>query len=312
MAEPTPLLVVGYPRRLRSDHEVLLAAAARAGLAARLVDPSAISFTTDRAELRVDGRPELPRAVVPRGLNRAWPHLRPALEHWSAHGSIVIPGPSAATRCIDKWSTTAALAAAGVAILPSLAILPGPAVCTFAELEADDVWNGPVIVKPARGSKARGVHRHVDLESALSALRVERPLVDDVVDHQIVQPLATGAGTDHRVIVTRTVADAPPQIVAITRRVAPAGGFITTADGGSNHDVDPRDVPDIVAVAAAAADALELDFCGVDIIEHRGSWVVLEVNAWPGLAPHQRGSALADALIAVVVDRIAGSKDPCT
>jgi len=46
-----------------------------------------------------------------------------------------------------------------------------------------------------------------------------------------------------------------------------------------------------------AARALGLCFAGVDIIEHEGQMVVLEVNAWPGLAPDQRGTSLADALL---------------
>lgn len=308
--DAVPLLIVGYPQRLRSDHDVLLDAAARAGIGARIVDPSSITITGPAAPVRVDGRPVLPRAVLPRGLNRAWPYLSVAMHSWYAQGSAVIPLPAAASRCIDKWTTTAALMTAGIAVLPSLGVLPGPEVCTAEELDIH--WSGPVIVKPARGSKARGVEHYDDLSAALTAVRAERPLVDDSVDHQIVQPLATGAGTDHRVIVARPLADAPPQVIAVTRRRAPSGTFITTASGAANDDIDPNDVPEIVALARAAAETLELDFCGIDIIDHHGVPVILEVNAWPGLAPRQRGSSLADALIAVTIDRMARAKASCT
>ncbi|MEI2421046.1 hypothetical protein V6O07_12300, partial [Arthrospira platensis SPKY2] len=125
-------------------------------------------------------------------------------------------------------------------------------------------------------------------------------LVDDVVDHQVIQPLATGAGTDYRVIVARTGAGtAPPRTIAVTRRQAPAGTIITNRAGSSTTDVDPAGVPDIARLAETAAAALGLDFGGIDIIEHHGEPVVLEANAWPGLAPEHRGQQLANALIAV-------------
>jgi glutathione synthase/RimK-type ligase-like ATP-grasp enzyme len=91
-------------------------------------------------------------------------------------------------------------------------------------------------------------------------------------------------------------------VVAATERRAPDGTVVTNANGSTVHDIaEPeRTHPDVVNVALAAADALGLEFAGVDVIRHHGQAVVLEVNAWPGLAADVRGKQLADALIAAV------------
>jgi len=96
------------------------------------------------------------------------------------------------------------------------------------------------------------------------------------------------------------------QVVALTRRHAPDGTFITNAPGGRVHDVeDPhRTAPEVTAVALAATAALGLAFGGVDVIVHDGRAVVLEVNAWPGLAAQVRSDQLAKSLIDVARSRL--------
>ena len=81
---------------------------------------------------------------------------------------------------------------------------------------------------------------------------------------------------------------------------APGPGTITTNTRGANvvDVVDPWDeAPGIAQVAIEACRALDLAFGGVDVIEHEGRAVVLEANAWPGLATHVRGTDIARALV---------------
>lgn len=302
MARPT-LVIVGYTERLAADHEVLTAAARAAGYETELVDPSRLAIdATHPATVTLDGAPFTPAVALPRGVNRPWPMISAVLEIWEAAGTVVVPAVTAATVAADKLATARVLATVGVPVLPTIGVVPGDGVTIMG---AEALATGPVVVKPARGSKARGVEIHDDVASALDSLRRGRPLVDDQVDHQVVQPLATGAGVDHRVIVAAD-ADDTWRTIAITRRAAPAGTLITNV-GGTVTDVDPADAPEISAVAEAAARALGLEFAGIDVIDHLGQPVVLEANAWPGLAPEARGTGLADALMAVVDRRRATS-----
>lgn len=287
-------MIVGYPERLVTDHAALTAAADQAGFTTELVAPSrlALMIDGDGERVLVDGREQRPDVVLPRGVNRPWPMIRQILDAWERVGVAVIPSVASADRCADKVATTRVLAAAGVPVLPSLGVVPGEGV-TLQALPA----SGGVVAKPARASKARGVHAFDDTATAERSLRDGRTLVDGMVDHHVVQPLASGAGCDYRVVV------AAGRAVAVTQRRAPEGDFVTNRPGAVVTDLhDPSNsVADVVQVAVAAAEALRLEFCGVDVIVHHGTAVVLEVNAWPGLAAHVRNDQLAKSLVDVAL-----------
>jgi [lysine-biosynthesis-protein LysW]---L-2-aminoadipate ligase len=290
-------MIVGYPERLVADHGALVAAGEAAGFRTELVAPSRLSLHVDALGERVlvDGQVHRPDVVLPRGVNRPWPLLRQLFQIWQGEGCVIIPSVEAADLCADKVSTTRALAAAGVAVLPTVAVVPGDGV-------ALDVLRGhePLLTKPARASKARGVQDFVSVEAAHQSLRNGRALVAGMVDHHVVQPLASGAGCDYRVVV------ASGRVVAVTQRQAPAGEFITNRPGATVTDIaDPyRDLPDVVAVATDACEVLQLEFGGVDVIMHHGQATVLEVNAWPGLAAHIRDDQLVISLLDVVTRRL--------
>jgi len=286
-------MIIGYPERLVADHRALLDAAQAAGYDTVLVAPSRLALVVDDEGERVlvDGLPRRPAAVLPRGVNRPWPLLRQILEVWATQGVLVVPNMAAADLCADKVATTRVLAAAGVPVLPTVAVVPGSGV-SLTPLDG----RGALVAKPARASKAAGVERFDHRAAAEAVLGAQRQLVAGMVDHHVVQPLATGAGIDYRVVV------ATGRAVAVTERRAPADDFVTNRPGAVVTDIDDpgREVPDVVEVAVAAAQALGLEFGGVDVIRHEGRAVVLEVNAWPGLAATVRNDQLARSLVAVV------------
>jgi ribosomal protein S6--L-glutamate ligase len=285
-------VVVGYPQRLVADHRALLAAAADAGLAAELVDPSRLGLAVvdGRVQGLVDGEPRTPAAVLPRGVNRPWPFVRQVCTAWARAGAVVLPTVAAADRCADKLETLGRLAERGVPVMPAVGVLPGPGTA-LGPLAATPV----LVTKPARASKGRGVSA-ADAATTHDHLRTVLPLVDGHADHQVVQPRASGWGVDHRVVV------ADGTVVAMTRRTAPPGGLVTNAPEARVEDVvDPAgDEPEVAAVALAAAAALDLEFGGIDVIVDAGRAVVLEANAWPGLAAHVRGPAVARVLVGLV------------
>lgn len=317
------LIVLGYPEHLVADHAALVAAATAAGFDAEVVAPSRLTLALGLeraggsprrdtgsdgrgrdAVVLVDGAPRWPDVVLPRGVNRPWPLLRQLLDVWESAGVVVVPTTAAIDACADKLVTTRRLAAAGVPVLPSLGVVPGPGVQLDAlggEVGGEVGGGARVVSKPARGSKAAGVEVHADLAAATTALGHRRPLVAGMVDHQVVQPLATGAGTDLRIVVAATEGAPRARVVAVTRRHAPAGRVVTNLADGRVEDVDDPAVqlPAEVAVAERAAAVLGLAIAGVDVITHVGRPVVLEVNAWPGLAAEVRGTELADVLVAV-------------
>jgi glutathione synthase/RimK-type ligase-like ATP-grasp enzyme len=192
-------------------------------------------------------------------------------------------------------ATTRALQRAGVPVLPTVGVVPGDGVQVSGVLP-----DRAMVVKPARASKARGVQSFTSVDEAQGSLRAGRELVAGMVDHQLVQPRASGAGCDYRVVV------ADGEVVAVTCRQAPTGEFITNHPDGTVDDVFPpfADHRQVVEVAVAAAEALELDFAGVDVIHHDGRAVVLEVNAWPGLAAAVRNDQLARSLVEVARRRL--------
>jgi glutathione synthase/RimK-type ligase-like ATP-grasp enzyme len=291
------LVIVGYPQRLVADHAALMAAASAGGFRPEVVAPSRLSLATsgEGTTVLVDGHARTPVVALPRGVNRPWPMLRHVLAHWEQQGCIVVPSVQGAELCADKVATTVALATAGVPVLPTRGIIPGDGVVIDAS-----VGMGPLVVKPARASKAIGVEAHPSATAAQQHLRSERPLVGGMVDHQVVQALATGAGCDYRVVV------AHGEIAAVTQRMAPPGDFVTNRDGAEVVDIDDpyRTTPDVVEVAIAAATALQLGFAGVDVIHHEGRAVVLEVNAWPGLAAQVKSDQLAKSLVEVARRRL--------
>ena len=291
---PPELLVIGYEDRLLQDHQALLNAARDEGFRAELVDPSrlTIDIRADATEILVDGIPRTPAVALPRGVNRPWPFVRQVLEVWAGYGTRVLPSVDAADRCADKLATIRALAARGVPTLPTLGVLAGAGTTFGADSFTDEV----LVTKPARASKGRGV-RAATRSETLGELCSRLPLVDGLVDHQIVQPRADQWGIDHRVVV------ADGEVVAMTRRHGAPGAITTNTRGSTVVDIDDpwSEASEVARVAVEACAALGLEFGGIDVIGHEGRAVVLEATAWPGLAAHVRGPHIAQALVRCAV-----------
>ena len=292
------LFVIGYPDRLVADHDVLLESARAADFDVELISPSTLSIVIDEDTTRVlvHGKQLVPDVVLPRGVNRPWPFVSQVLQIWESQGVRVVPSQRAADICADKLTTTRVLAEARVPVLPTIGLAPGPDNVLD---DGIDGFDATLVAKPARASKGRGVEKFGSSAAAESSLRASRPLQAGMVDHHVVQPIASGAGIDYRVVVSSH--EDVSVIVAVTRRIAPTGEFVTNRPGSIVEDVhEPESVvPAVCRVARDAVRALGLSFGGVDVIEHEGRPVVLEVNAWPGLAAEKRGRQIADALVEV-------------
>src|SRR5205823_550138 len=174
--------------------------------------------------------------------------------------------------CVDKYLTTARLAAAG---------LPVPVTCvcqdTDAALEAFASLGGDIILKPLFGSEGRGMMRITDPDLAWRTFRtLERLQCVLYLQRTIQHP-----GWDLRAFVIGG------KVIAAMRRRSQGGWRTNVAQGGTGEPVRLTDEEE--ALAVRAAEVVGATVAGVDLLPGpEGERYLLEVNAVPGwraLAP---------------------------
>ncbi len=286
--------VVGVPQNPLAPNvpRALLAAAERAGTAARTVDLATLVVEQRRPDgLQVrDGDGEV-RIT----------HLAPPLLYWQPAAAVALQaGESLGWRCLnpvgasrtadDKAATAVALAREGV---PQLRTVVAPHDATVCRQAARELGY-PVVVKRAHGAQGRWVRRADDeagLQAALTAFAGEDR------DAVLVQELCReAAGRSVRVICTGG------QVVAATERQAARGELRSNIGaGGSQRAVDLGSGE--AALALHAASVLGLGHAGVDLLRTADGPVVLEVNACPdftSMTPYVERDVAADVLAAVL------------
>ena len=186
-----------------------------------------------------------------------------ALERLAASGVTVLNGRRTLAAAHDKLATAAALYAAHVSHPYTVHVAPW---LPTPELEP------PLVLKPRFGSWGEDVFRCEDadaIERTLDEIRT-RPWFE--ATGGLAQKLVAPRGYDLRVVV------AGGRVIGAVRRVAAPGEWRTNvALGARRETVAPP--PEACAIALAAADAIEGDLVGVDLLPaDLGTWVVLEVN----------------------------------
>jgi ribosomal protein S6--L-glutamate ligase len=194
------------------------------------------------------------------------------LHRLQTRGVAVLNPPAAIETCVDKYLTTARLAAASLPVPPTV-------VCQHAEaaLEAFESLGRDVVVKPLFGSEGRGMMRIADADLAWRTFNtLERLQCVLYLQQFIPHP-----GWDLRVFVLSG------QVLAAMRRWARNGWRTNVAQGGKAETV--RLTPEDAQLALDAAAAVGTPLAGVDLLPGpKGERYVLEVNAVPGwraLAP---------------------------
>lgn len=220
---------------------------------------------TDVSVWRLDQRLS-PRAVITQGLNRSWSAMLPMLRCLEEQGVVVCNPTAGSTIALDKADTARALIRAGLPTLP-LRMYPWG-----ARLGVTPPFTGPFVTKPVRGSSGRDVERHDGFDTAARTLSTNQQLgADGVVGTNLLQPLASTAGTDLRILVMHD------QVVSSVERRAISGFVANWPNAASRQRSDDT----ANALAVAAVQVLGLSYGGVDLVFHDGAWQVLEVNCWP-------------------------------
>ncbi len=258
--------------------------AARAlGWTPSTVDPGRVALRASPSPGVFEDGAAVPRpdAMIPRltGPLASWG--RAVVATWSAAG-VPCPVTADALACAqDKLATTLRLQARNVPTVSTLAVRE-PWHANEALLACIPAETGAWVVKLPDGSGGLGVARG---ESASSTLAIAQLATRHGV--ALVQPwMHTSPVHDLRVLV------AALEPLAACRREAAPGEFRANFHRGAVlRGLSSEALPAGAAeLAVAAARALELPFCGVDLIETPDGLAVLEVNASPGLEGLERAT----------------------
>lgn len=215
-------------------------------------------------------------AVLPRVGNWRPESTLALLETLEAAGVPSLNTAAAVRVGRDHWRTVHALAAAGV---------PCPETIAGSEpdrlLDAARVVGYPCVVKQRRSRQGVGVIKCGDEATLAAVLDSLWRLGDEVV----VQRFCSPGGVSVRVLVLAGA------VLGATRHTAAAGEFRSNAARGGT--VEPWTLPErLAALAAGAAAAVGLGFCGVDLLPDGTDWTVCEVNPTPGWAHFTRATGV--------------------
>jgi len=202
------------------------------------------------------------------------------LEH---SGVTVINGPKAIECAVDKYLTTAKLAADGLPV-------PETFVCetSAAALQAFEQLGGDVVVKPIFGAEGRGIVRVSDPDLAFRTFRT----LERIGSLLYVQRYVEHGGSDIRVLLF------DGDVLGAIRRWNSSDFRVNVSRRGSAERHQPSD--EEIDLARRSATATSARFCGVDLLyDSRGRCYVIEVNAIPGWQAFSRatGFDVADELV---------------
>ncbi len=195
-----------------------------------------------------------------------------ALTRLQDHGIEVLNPPRAVECAVDKYLTTARLAAAGLPV-------PATVVCETAAyaMEVFEALGGDVVVKPIFGSEGRGIVRVSDPDLALRTFRtIERTqsilYLQRFIDHP---------GCDLRVMVLNG------RILGGMKRCCPDDFRVNVSRSGHAEKIQLTAEHEDWALRSAAAVGAPL--AGIDLLTDReGRSYVIEVNGVPGWQAFRR------------------------
>jgi ribosomal protein S6--L-glutamate ligase len=181
-------------------------------------------------------------------------------------GCIVVNSPKSIECAVDKFLTTARLAAAELPVPPTVC-------CETVEqgMAAFESLGRDVVLKPLFGAEGRGIVRLTDEDTAFRVFKSLRMTGAALYLQQFVEH----DGFDTRLLVLDDT------VVASMRRFSNLDFRTNVSQQGRAEAYDPT--AEEVELARRAASAVGTRIAGVDILQDKsGAQFVLEVNAVPG------------------------------
>ena len=281
---------IGILSRGPQNHSTrsLSEAAFKAGHTAEILDPFGfyLHIGNDNNRVTYQGRPaEDFDVLIPRLSRTTVRYGEEVVAHFEWIGTPVVNRARAIVAARHKFHSLRILAQHGLPIPPSLTV--GSA--TFLEAAVAEMGNYPFILKPFHGTHGTGVM----LLDTPTSLTSTVDVLCDLHEDYVIQPfIAEAGGVDIRVLVVGGKA------IAAMKRSAPVGEFRANVHRGASGEA--VSLPDeYTDIAIKAADALELEIAGVDLLQTNNGPVVLEVNPSPGFEELESvtGINIADAII---------------
>ena len=284
---------IGILSRGPQNHSTrsLSEAAFKAGHTAEVLDPFGfyLHIGNDNNRVTYQGRPaEDFDVLIPRLSRTTVRYGEEVVAHFEWIGTPVVNQARAIAAARHKFHSLRILAQHDLPIPSSLTV--GSAA--FLEGAVAEMGNYPFILKPFHGTHGTGVmllDTPTSLTSAVDALC-------DLHEDYVIQPfIAEAGGVDIRVLVVGGKA------IAAMKRSAPVGEFRANVHRGASGEA--VSLPDeYTNIAIKAADVLELEVAGVDLLQTNAGPVVLEVNPSPGFEELESvtGINIADAIIEFV------------
>ena len=203
--------------------------------------------------------------------------------------------PMAATRALHKFASATALVDAGVPVPDAVLALSN------SELNAArGRFGDQAVYKTAIGTHGGGTWM-VDLDTPVNSQVGNRhAFLQEFVDHD---------GARHHDLRIYVVGD---RIIGAMNRYAPEGEWRTNvALGGEVEDMTGRLPEEVERIALGAADAVGLDYAGVDVIEGEDGYFVLEVNPTAGFRGLFDASGISPApyIARLAIERAGGTVD---
>ena len=261
---------------------------------------AAIAFDTESASgLAIPGFDGgLPDAVIVRSIAAgSFEAITRRLGVLHALGRLSVPvwnSAQAIERCVDKSMTTFLLENAGLPTPPTFCV---EGFSAAEEIARRELPRTRLVLKPLFGAQGRGIR----LIRGLADL----PPLEEVNDVYYLQHYVPRAGPPFRDF--RVFVCAGKAVAMMSRR---GEDWITNVNrGAAPEQISGHGETELAELAIAAAEAVETDFAGVDIVPAAdGRLFVVEVNsmpAWSGLqsvVAVNIADAIADALLTFLAD----------
>ncbi|WP_374297523.1 RimK family alpha-L-glutamate ligase [Sphingomonas sp.] len=201
------------------------------------------------------------------------------LRHFERRGVRLVNGPATIELVADKLHTLQRLNRAGLPI-PRTILGKFPMDAALVEREL----GFPLIVKTLKGTRGAGVLKCEDrsqFEDLTGLLESAEAQADFILQHYV----RASHGRDVRVLVVGG------RVVAAMERRSLTGGFKSNVSlGGIGVAYNPP--AEMAEIAVQAADVLDLDVTGIDILFDEDGYRICEANSAPGFQGLERASGL--------------------
>tara|TARA_R110000851_G_scaffold333233_2_gene511683 strand:- start:28293 stop:29168 length:876 start_codon:yes stop_codon:yes gene_type:complete len=236
-----------------------------------VLDPSYCNLAVENGKAVLYFQNELVddlHAVIPRiGASNTYFGTN-VVRHFEAMGVFSVVSSEGIINSRDKWTCFQILAKHQIPV-------PRTVYASFFEFEEQlKTFNGkPIIIKLLEGTHGEGV---ILTESPQNTLATIETLNAAGVKFILQEYIEEANGADVRAIVVDGV------VVAAMKRKCKVGDFRSNLHrGGSSEMISLSSAEEKIAIKAAKA--LNLGFCGVDILQSKNGPLVLEINSTPGL-----------------------------